>query len=356
MDMKTLDTSSENKTILQRPNTQTRASAKKPGAGLEEMTASSGSATSNLEVQDPASSSAKTNSSAVKSGRIIPAVPLASPVNRSIVRPIASFTPPVAPPATSPLTTEKPSAGNTTQQHQTSTEMAAAAVAAAMAKLPRGPLLSKKGDEEGNAMDNLTRKVNEMRTKDRSQQQRNATPSARGDRSRGRGGRGGPRESAKPVQVPTTEFDFASSNARFNKDEVSKEAAVGPTVVEGTITSTDGADAARSPASDVVIPAAPGYTKSSFFDNLSSEAQDRDGRPGAEARRPSGSEFRIDERRRNMETFGLGSVDGGYRGGRGGRGRGRGGLRRRGDSRGGVQGGDSMRGRGSQPIQPSMQA
>ena len=203
-------------------------------------------------------------------------------------------------------------------------------------------------------MDNLTRKVNEMRTKDRSQQQRNATPSLRGERGR-RGGRGGARESGKPVEVPTTEFDFASSNARFNKDEVSKEAAVGPTAVEGAVTSMDGADALRAPAGDVVIPAAPGYTKSSFFDNLSSEAQDRDGRPGAETRRPSGSEFRIDERRRNMETFGMGSVDGGYRGGRGGRGRGRGGIRGRGDSRGGAQGGGSMRGRGAQHMQAGMQ-
>ena len=79
------------------------------------------------------------------------------------------------------------------------------------------------------------------------------------------------------------------------------------------------------------------YNKSSsFFDNISSESKDRteDG-----SNRLGGREFRSEERQKNLETFGQGSVDNGYRGGygRGGRGRGRGYGRGRG-TRGSYEG------------------
>jgi len=86
-------------------------------------------------------------------------------------------------------------------------------------------------------------------------------------------------------------------------------------------------------AEDVVIPAQQvAYDKkSSFFDNISSEIKDREDNK-------RGQEFRSEERKKNMETFGQGSVDN-YRGGFRGRGRGRG-------FRGGGRGGFVPRGRG----------
>ncbi|EMT73247.1 hypothetical protein FOC4_g10004613 [Fusarium odoratissimum] len=77
--------------------------------------------------------------------------------------------------------------------------------------------------------------------------------------------------------------------------------------------------------------AAVAYNKSrSFFDNISSESRERTENGG---QKPGGREWRGEEQRKNMETFGQGSVDGAYRNYRGrGRGRGRGG---RGYGRGG---------------------
>ena len=86
----------------------------------------------------------------------------------------------------------------------------------------------------------------------------------------------------------------------------------------------------------MTIPAAVGYNKSSsFFDNISSEIKDRNEEGGNKL---GGREFRSEERQKNLETFGQGSVDNGYRGGygRGGRGRGRGYGRGRG-GRGGFE-------------------
>ena len=67
------------------------------------------------------------------------------------------------------------------------------------------------------------------------------------------------------------------------------------------------------------------------------EAKDRKANNGS---RPGGREWRAEEQHRNIETFGQGSVDGGYRGYRG-RGRGRGGRGRGGyggRGRGGYRG------------------
>jgi protein LSM14 len=106
---------------------------------------------------------------------------------------------------------------------------------------------------------------------------------------------------------------------------------------------------------DVVIPAKPssnekGYDKkSSFFDNISSDLKDR-----TEQQQTSefvdGRAMRREERSKNMETFGQGSVDGGFRGRGRGRGRGFGGRGRGyyGGGRGGFENGDrgGFRGRG----------
>ena len=194
-----------------------------------------------------------------------------------------------------------PNAGATAAPHsvEDATSAARAAVAVAMAQL---------GNSAPNEMDNLSSRVNEMRVN----AQRNQ-PSGRGR------GRGGHRQPAAKVEVPDSDFDFAQSNAKFNKDDVAKEA--GP-----TDTPEEAADAPVDPETT-----GDSYNKSrSFFDNISSEAKDRAENNG---QKPGGREWRGEEQRRNMETFGQGSVDGGYRNYRG-RGRGRG-SRGRGFNRGG---------------------
>lgn len=262
----------------------------------------------------------------------MPAVPLQSPGNTK------------SPLQASPGNTHKVAAGpsiNTAANSaavEDATKAATAAVAAAMAKLP--PL----GGQQSNgssAVDNLTKKVNEMRTNDtiRAPRQPGAGGGFRGergdriDRGRGRGGRGG--QETRKVDVPTTDFDFESSNAKFNKQDLVKEAIAGSPLGENAPTSPD-----TDLNGESAVPAAASYNKkSSFFDDLSSDNKDR-----AEGGRPGGREWRGEEQKKNLETFGQGSVDnGGYRGGFRGRGRGRGGMRGRGgfggNGQSGVRGG-----------------
>lgn len=223
-----------------------------------------------------------------------------------------------------------------------------------MAKL--GPLpaqANKQAATPANAIDNLTKKVGEMRTDERIRNSRQ--PGTGGYAASHRGGRGGrrpsTREQGKPVEVPQADFDFESANAKFNKQDLVKEAiATGSPL--GTPTgehddpalppngATDGATNGASAAhDDVVIPKAATYNKStSFFDNISSELKDRQAAQDA-GQRLGGNEFRSVERRKNLETFGQSNVDTGFRGGYRGRGRGRGfGGRGRGGPRGGYAG------------------
>jgi len=186
----------------------------------------------------------------------------------------------------------------------------------------------------GGSVDNLTKKVQEMRTDDHirhGSRQGTGGHVAGGHRGRGRG-RGGHHQQSRPVEVPTTDFDFEESNKKFKKDV--KEATESPAGTPGT--EADGAsnglasaaangDAAIEKAAageEVVIPKADQVydKKTSFFDNISSELKDKQQVAGGAGR---GQEFRSEERRKNMETFGQGSVDNNYRRGYG-RGRGRG--------------------------------
>lgn len=241
-----------------------------------------------------------------KNGRIMPAVPLQSPI-----------------PAKTPLeassdnTAKAPAAQVNTAANRSAvddaTQAATAAVAAAMAKLP--PL----GGQQTNGstvVDNLTKKAKEMRTSDPVHGTRQP-----GGGHRGRG-RGGHSQEAAKFEVPATDFDFESSNAKFNKQDLVKEAIVGSPLAE---TPPSGPDDAGN--GNVLIPPSGTYNKkASFFDDLSSEIKDRaDG-----ADRPGGRVWRGEEQKKNLETFGQGSVDNGYRGGYRGRGRGRGGHRGRG--------------------------
>ncbi|KAF2204372.1 hypothetical protein GQ43DRAFT_429053 [Delitschia confertaspora ATCC 74209] len=285
-----------------------------------------------------------------KNGRIIPAVPLASP---NVAKVVASQAPAAraTPAATAPLHAQ--SAANAASQYQNATQAATAAVAAAMAKLD---LAAGKGQQQPKAetpMDNLTRKVNEMRADEqiRNAKQPGTGGYAAGHRGSGRGGRGGRgahHQQHTKIEVPTTDFDFASANAKFNKQDLVKEAIASGSPLGESAATLDTAATGLTNGSvekpvekEVVIPAAAAYNKStSFFDNISSESRDRE-----EASSRRGMEFRSQERQKNMETFGQGSVDG-YRGGYRGRGRGRGFGRGRGG------GGSGYRGRGA-PRAPS---
>ncbi|KAH0378891.1 hypothetical protein KCU92_g8467, partial [Aureobasidium melanogenum] len=236
---------------------------------------------------------------------------------------------------------------NLTQQQQSATQTAAAAVAAAMAKLP----ISAAAPTDA-SVDNLTKRVGDMRTDDRTRQPRQ--PGAGGFPAGHRGGRGGRRPSnrdlVKPVEVPTTDFDFETSNAKFNKQDLVKEAIasgspLGTPADEPQEDALNGHEAPQAER-EVVIPGATYNKSSSFFDNISSELKDRQAAQ-EDGRRMGGMEFRTEERKKNFETFGQANVDNGYRGGFRGRGRGRG--YGRGGQRGGFapRGGYAPRGRGA---------
>jgi protein LSM14 len=294
--------------------------ASKPSPSEIRAAVSQQPSTSNVTATAPA----KTAPTGPKiSGRVQPVIPLQSPAaNKSPPRMQQGNAVPAAKPA-----------DDNAARIMAATQAATAAVAAAMAKLPPA------GQTNGHAVDNLTRKVNEMRTTDPIRAPRH--PGGAGfAQNRGRGGRGGGQSrGATAKDVPTTDFDFESSNAKFSKEDLVKEAIAGSPIGE---TPPD----ATSPTESAVLTS--GYNKSaSFFDNISSEAKERMEGGG---NRPGGREWRGEEQKKNLETFGQGSVDNGYRGGyRGrGRGRGRGGYRGRGYSGNGQpeRGRGGYRGRG----------
>jgi protein LSM14 len=299
-----------------------------------------------------AGTAAKAIPSGPKSTRVAPAVPFT--VNQK------TFVPPVPSTSNGPLA----SAGNTPQQTSKPAPSAAAmeeasrqakeAVAAAMAKLnpqasqpkpPANPKAMDKATVNSNTVDTLTKKVGEMRTSDGNV--RGPRGSARGARGNYRGGPGG---QARKMEIPKSDYDFESANAKFNKEDMIKEAiATGSPLAETSGSTTDGIDGAPTSATtngegrkDSLsnVSATPAYNKSSsFFDNLSSEIKDRE----EERAQPRGRGWRGEEIKKNFETFGQGSVDGGgFRGrGRGFRGRGRpyGGHNRGFAGRGGGYGG-----------------
>lgn len=239
---------------------------------------------------------------AQKPNRIVPAVP----------KQILKQNPAAAPSSVAEQLKQPQAAANAALQHQNATTQAAtAAVAAAMAKL------NNPGANVSSAtVDNLTEKVNELRL----------DQSGRG--GRGRGGRGRGRGGQRGIEVPTVDFDFESANAKFDKSTLAKTAANSSPIPTG-----DGAEDLNGKDETVIPAAEPAYSKNSFFDSLS-----RDGDENARKAK-TGQEFRQNDRRLNMETFGMSSVDygrGGYRG----RGRGRGGYRG-GRGRGGARGQDS---------------
>ncbi len=285
-----------------------------------------------------------------RSGRIMPAIPMLSPAvkaklpvngstqsNAGIVAPAST----IAQKAAARVPTQVP-----TKSLEDANRDARAAVAAAMAKLPTASGQPPKTETNGaSAIDNLTNKVNEMRTHDNIRNSRQ--PGTGGYAAGHRGGRGGHRggrprdeQQAKKIELPKADYDFASANAKFNKQDLVKEAIASSSPISSPTDGSNPADltangARRESEASITIPAAASYNKtSSFFDNISSESKDRDNK------KLGGREFRNEERNKNLETFGQGSVDNGYRGGFRGRGRGRGfrGGRGVGRGRGGTRG------------------
>ena len=178
-------------------------------------------------------------------------------------------------------------------------------------------------------METIERAIGDLRVSNggttNGQAQAQGQQQARGGR---RGGRGaGGEHKASDLRVPTTDFDFESSNARFDK------AALAPSP-RGTPKSEGEADDAAESGEDKDSGA---YNpKKSFFDSLSSGSNGPagDGR-GRGGRRGGGRNRREEERERNVATFGEpGGVGllgpGGYVGGWGSYGRRGGGRGRRG--------------------------
>lgn len=159
-----------------------------------------------------------------------------------------------------------------------------------------------------------------------------------------RGGRG-PREAEQPITVPKTDFDFASSNAKFDKAALAPATPDGAEQAQGEDGARD-ADGAEGEEKKEKGPVA--YNpKASFFDTLSSNAvpdSNNNRGVGGRGRGRGGRSRRDEEREKNVATFGEpGGVGlmgpGAYVGGWGGYGR-RGGRGRRGGP--GGRGGSSQ--------------
>jgi len=242
---------------------------------------------------------------------------------------------------------------------------AAVPSAAAVAATGRASAVNRRAnassvDSAAQSLENVERALGDLRLQNAQQ----AQGGGRGGGGRRNGGGGGGRDrnnnnNHAPITIPTTEFDFERSNARFKKTSGRKAStnndADGEDSDAKTNPSDDDEDAGSKTSSGKAAkedksPAA--YNpKSSFFDSLSSSAIPTEGAArggrgqGGGNRRGMGRSRREEEREKNFATFGeAGGVGlmgpdayvGGYGGyGRGRRGGGRGG-RGRGSRRGGV--------------------
>lgn len=243
----------------------------------------------------------------IPKGKVAPAVPFT--VNqKSFVPPVQDATVPQAAPRHTQTKAEMDEA----------TLKAKQAVQEALARLPGSNAPKPAPVPSAASIDALAQKVSEM------------GPSTNGT-TRGRGGARGARgafprntsgnQTGRKMEIPNSDYDFESANKKFNKEDLIKEA-----IASGSPVGEDGpADGAEDVPAEVLdrqdSASSKAYNKTaSFFDNISSEARDReehfDGRPNAR-------QNRANEFKKNVDTFGQGDVDGGFRG------RGRGGYRGR---------------------------
>ncbi|SPO03928.1 related to SCD6 - suppressor of clathrin deficiency [Cephalotrichum gorgonifer] len=289
-----------------------------PAADSKAATEKGGPQPTSKTIASPGVESAPTGPKNTRITPVVPVVPRPFPVPTSI--------------SAGAVATGTPAPGAAIQD---ATEAAKAAVALAMANMETGNNAGQGQAQNGSTMDNLAKRVDEMRVN-----------AGRGDhpgRGRGRGGRGG----ASKVEVPKTDFDFAESNAKFNKEDLAKAASAGSPIGDGA--SGPSGQATQSDISEKAVDPDVYNKKRSFFDNISSEAKDRANSGG---QKPGGREWRGEEQRKNIETFGQGSVDGGHRNYRG-RGRGRGGSRGRGYQNRGGPGGYRGQGAGAPSSTPT---
>ncbi|KAK6341023.1 hypothetical protein TWF696_009334 [Orbilia brochopaga] len=220
----------------------------------------------------------------------------------------------------------------------TTTTIIPTAPAAAAAAAPLPTAAPQQPATESPGLADLERKVQAMKLKQATGTASSIRPNNSNNNNintgpmpyRGRGrGRGVVAHQPRKVEVPTTDYDFESANARFAKGADGEEAT--PTTPDAGEGSAEG----RKPSIDqeakpTILPPVDGYYNKgkSFFDNISCENKER-----AEAKETGGDNRpnphrRSEEVKKNIETFGQGSVDsgynrrGGWRGGRGGRGRG----------------------------------
>lgn len=221
------------------------------------------------------------------------------------------------PPSKEPL---QSSSGNLVLQRLTessenlkeATEAASAAITVAMAKLPLTDVHTNVSDDKGH-------KNSVKNTRKPSRSNVSADRVRRGNH-RAHGSKSGHHIVNPKVEVPSEDFDFQSANAKFNKEDLIKEATSASPITRS------GAHEFPTETERLVT-----YNKAtSFFDNISSEAKDRQ---EAGNYRPGGREWRGEEQKKNLETFGQESIDNNFRGSYRGRGRGRGGYRGRGYSR-----------------------
>ena len=289
-------------------------------------------------------SGAHSNARGAKNGKYIPVVPLASPAVKAEAMsngvPKSGPANGVAPSLAKPNVSE--AAPATSKTLEEANRDARAAVAAAMAKLP----MANKQSQEG-AIDHITNKISELSPSDETRPPRQpGTANYLNDNRGARGGNRRGRDQARWTDLPKSDYDFESANAKFNKQDLIKEAIAtgspaaspGESTVNGGHGEQESTDRKGS-ESTVRIPSGTSYDKtSSFFDDISSETKDRAQREEG-GQRMGGREFRNEERQKNFETFGQGSVDNSYRRGGGrGRGRGRGGFRGGRGGRGGGRG------------------
>ena len=169
---------------------------------------------------------------------------------------------------------------------------------------------------------------------------------ARQPTNKGRGGFRAGLQQTRKVEIPAGDFDFESANAKFNKQDLIREVIASedaPALVSTNGSTTNGAplaveEEAKDRGAAALQPDGFYSKKKSFFDNISCENKER--AEAKEGDRPKGgAQWRGEETKKNIETFGQGSVDGGNRY------LGRGGWRSRGRSyRGGFRGRGNMRG------------
>ncbi|KAL4915119.1 Scd6-like Sm domain-containing protein [Aspergillus aurantiobrunneus] len=264
-----------------------------------------------------------------KAGRAPPVIP---------ITPAKPSAPAAANAPLAPATANNVTQGTAQAAITEATRAATAAVAAAMAKLPQ-PNGQKKPQQTEASVESVTKQLGDMKPYDGNRAPRG------GQHPRGRGGHRGQHQAQtnKKIEVPQTDYDFQTANAKFNKQDLVKEAIASGSPVQEVESPSQVSSAAELPAT---TQNANVYNRTtSFFDNISSEARDRE---DSTAARTGGREWRGEEEKRNIETFGQGSVDG-YRSSYRGRGRGRG----HGRGRGGYGRGYGSRGRGGRNISQS---